>query len=91
MCTQTRCLSNALEFFNIQVMQNFAAEDKEKVPILAWKGVIAECREVPNQMLHKRKGALIFFKKSKLSRNHVKLNRLSVLNLLRSIVCKDLK
>lgn len=36
MYTQTRRLSNAPEIFNI-VMQNFTAEDKEKVPILAWK------------------------------------------------------
>lgn len=30
MCTQPRCLSNAPEFFNIRVMQNFTVEDKEK-------------------------------------------------------------
>lgn len=41
MHTQPRCLSNAPEVFKTQVLQNFAPEDKEKNPILAWKGLIA--------------------------------------------------
>lgn len=40
-------------------------------------------------MLHRRKGALIFLL-SKLYRDHIKINKLSVLRLLKNIMCKDL-